>query len=1039
MTTRRQFLSQTGMAGLGAALYECYGAPLAAAEHLADPPTIEAPSLSNLKAEWQSPARTYRQHTRWWWPGNAVTKGGIEWQLRQMHAQGMGGVEIMTPWQMYTKGNIPYLSPQFLDMVGYAIEQARILDMEVSLSFGAGWKFGGSWVPPTQRSKVLAQASLDLQGPGAFDRELPSYVVPQHSQYLARTFESDAPDENQIVAVVAGRISGDELDADTLVDLTDQVKGNHLKWSIPAGNWRVMVFRLKYTGEQNATTENLPQRQWVVDHFSKPAMRQYCDYLGGIFYGAFGAEFGKTLDTLFCDSYEIMVLPNTIHWSNAALEQFRSYKGYDLRRFLPAIWWNIGDLTPRIRYDVNDFLSWLALDAFLGPFVDWCEAHHTSARIQAYYRDTCELIQAAGLAPRPEMELTTEGFEVIADPRKAVAAGAHLYGRPIVSAEAYTFIHIERYRTTLQDMKIATDAFLRDGVTQFYNHGYLYSPEMHVAPSRDVPWANRISHWNTWWKYYGHLTSYISRCCVMLRQGEFVGDVLLYSPQATVWTENVLFGNERRIMPYGDLGKTLVANGYDFDPVNDDVLQNRAKVNDGRVHAGNLAYRFLILPSTKAVPVKTMEFMRRFVVHGGILIALGELPATSVGLNNHAEDDARVSAIAKELFGADGAGKAHPGGGQTYHIADYKLPDFATAARTVVPTPHPYPPLPPLTGPRQTLIEALRSHLQPDFALSGDRQSQGLTFLHRRLGEVDIYFVTNLQSADIRETVKFRVNGKVPEQWNPMTGEVHPVLFWQPQASSTHVALRLPAYGSVCLIFKPGSIGSYVSNTNLDEVLEVGPHEIRGISAQNGKVQATVIGHGGSWQAEAEISDLPESYTIGGTWNLTLESDQFPRIEKSLAKLESWTEDPVTQHFSGTGRYDLVFELPAKYIHDEIELSLDLGEVGNVAEVIANGNHLGVAWMTPYRLSTQNALRAGANHLTILVTNTLINYVAGLKQLPEVPSNLVAHYGETNPDYPLGAREWESREKGFSPLPPSGLIGPVAIKTRRKVVLSATT
>lgn len=228
-----------------------------------------------------------------------------------------------------------------------------------------------------------------------------------------------------------------------------------------------------------------------------------------------------------------------------------------------------------------------------------------------------------------------------------------------------------------------------------------------------------------------------------------------------------------------------------------------------------------------------------------------------------------------------------------------------------------------------------------------------------------------------------------------------------------------------------------MSDTNLYEVLEIGPRQVKGVMSHNGLAQVKVVDRDKSWQAETRISNLPEPYKVAGAWRFTLESDQFTRIEKTLAELESWTEDPRTQYFSGTGRYDLDFELPAKYIHDGIELSLDLGEVGNVAEVIVNGKHLGVAWMTPYRLFAQNALRAGANHLTILLTNTLINYVAGLKKLPEVPSSLTAHYGETNPDYQDGAREWERREKGFSPLPQSGMIGPVTIWARRRVVLFA--
>jgi len=58
------------------------------------------------------------------------------------------------------------------------------------------------------------------------------------------------------------------------------------------------------------------------------------------------------------------------------------YKGYDLRRYLPAIWWDIGELTPKVRYDVNDFLGWMGLEATFRPFIDWCSEHNVQARIQ---------------------------------------------------------------------------------------------------------------------------------------------------------------------------------------------------------------------------------------------------------------------------------------------------------------------------------------------------------------------------------------------------------------------------------------------------------------------------------------------------------------------------------------------------------------------------------------------------------------------------------------------------------------------------------
>ena len=605
-------------------------------------------------AGWTHPARTYKPHTRWWWPGDAVTREGIVHDLEQMHQQGIGGVEISSNFRMYTKGNLPYLSKEFLEVVNFTIQEAKRRDMEVALTFGPGWSFGGFWVPPTERSKALTQSWVEVNGPAAFDGKIPAYnpgpAVPQ----LDTDFHSDAPDENQIVAVVAGKVIADRLDAESLLDLTDKVQEESLRWEIPDGVWRLMVFRLRYTGQQNQTTANYAQHQWVVDHFSRDAMKRYCDYLGGKFYQTFGSEFGQTLDTFFCDSFEISVHPGTLLWSNTVLQEFRSYKGYDLTRYLPAIWWDIGELTGKIRYDVNHLLGHLGLDITFKSFIDWCSDHKVAARIQPHYRFTEEIIQGAGVTPRPEMEVTTARFAVVSDPRKAIAAGGHLYGRPIISAEAYTFLHMERYRTTLEEMKIATDAFLRDGVTQFYNHGYLCTPEEHVAPSRDVPWANRISPWNPWWKHYHHLSEYIARCCSLLRQGEFAGDVLVYSPQSSVWTRKVLFENEQRIMPYGDVGHTLVANGYDFDPVNDDILQNHARFEESCVKVRDLRYRFLILPGTTAVTIATMEAVRQFVMAGGIVIGLDTLPAASVGLKDHTEQDARVLEIVHELFGPDG-------------------------------------------------------------------------------------------------------------------------------------------------------------------------------------------------------------------------------------------------------------------------------------------------------------------------------------------------------------------------------------------------
>ena len=66
------------------------------------------------------------------------------------------------------------------------------------------------------------------------------------------------------------------------------------------------------------------------------------------------------------------------------------------------------------------------------------------------------------------------------------------------------------------------------------------------------------------------------------------------------------------------------------------------------------------------------------------------------------------------------------------------------------------------------------------------------------------------------------------------------------------------------------------------------------------------------------------------------------------------------------------------------------------------------------------------------------NAVAGLSRLPDVPDNLVSEYGSTFETYKGGETEWQHNEKGFNPLPLSGMIGPVRLLPRCRVTIPLT-
>jgi hypothetical protein len=964
--------------------------------------------------------------TYWFWPGSAVTQEEITWELRQMHEKGLGGVLINSAFQpIYEKGAIPFLSDEYLAMLRHAVLTARELDMKVTLNLSAGWVFGGYWVPPDERSQSLVPAALELTGPQLFSGELPRFAkAPDHRGEI---LIADIPDFDKLVAVVAGKVVDGIIETDSLVDLTSRVNGTTISWETPAGSWRLMAFWLKPTG-QRSIGPDYGEDHWCVDHFSRRAMKNYCDFIGGKFYQAVGDEFGKTVEALHCDSFEMASLPNGFYWSDGLMAEFEQYKGYDLAKFLPALWWPVGDLSPKIKYDVNDFLDHAGMEIFFNTFLTWCHDHHVKASMEPY-GFTTDILEGTGAVDLPFLEVTpgekdgVPWFDQRIGARKYVASGADLYGRNIVGVEAYTFVHWEIYRATLEELKIASDGFLCAGANQFYNHLYCYTPEREAAPSRALPWEAVINHTNIWWKHYRLLSDYLARCCTLLRLGIPQKDIAVYSPLANQWTLDARNARKwTREFYWGDLGKLLAPNGYDFDVINDDALQHHAQLRDGRIHAGEMSYRVLVLPNIQAMPLETLQVLQQFVQDGGVVIALERVPDSSTGLAEYAANDAQVQAIARDMFaeptGKDDTGAKAYGKGRTHHIKLVINRQEVLDWRSSMLDP---------------FVNTLREYVTPDFGIDfaqeGLRENNGLSFVHRALDDTDLYFVSNIQDQPSSIPVTFRVQGKIPWRWNPYTGAITRQWQYRTTADGIEIPLGLAPYESTFVIFEAGEESMQVAESTFAGIVDVKPDTVQALCSDNGEHFLVIDDRDGPQTYTATVEDIPAPLRIDSDWQMTLEGHGFAKVERALTQLVSWTEDPATKHFSGAGRYETNFTLPAEYRASDLDLQLDLGRVGNVAEVELNGFPIGTCWIRGQVLDITKAARRGQNRLVVHVTNTLINRASGLTELVPVPEHLVEHYGSGTTPH----SETFRGPAGFRPLPASGLLGPVRILAAKKV------
>jgi hypothetical protein len=245
-------------------------------------------------------------------------------------------------------------------------------------------------------------------------------------------------------------------------------------------------------------------------------------------------------------------------------------------------------------------------------------------------------------------------------------------------------------------------------------------------------------------------------------------------------------------------------------------------------------------------------------------------------------------------------------------------------------------------------------------------------FVQRATEDADIFFVNNRKSETVTLDARFRVTGKRPELWRAIDG------------SRTSASFRTEGVQTVV-------------------PLELGPEDALFVVFRE---QTRTR----SFEAAEPREDLLAS--VDKVWTVTFQAGRGAPASvqmESLAPLNE-SDDPGVRYFSGIASYTSSFELPAGRTRDQA-LWLDLGAVGDVAEVFVNGKTAGITWFPPYRVDVTDLVRRGQNDVEVRVANLWVNRLIGDKQPGAAPITFTAA-----PTYEPDA-----------PLRPSGLMGPVQL------------
>jgi hypothetical protein len=260
----------------------------------------------------------------------------------------------------------------------------------------------------------------------------------------------------------------------------------------------------------------------------------------------------------------------------------------------------------------------------------------------------------------------------------------------------------------------------------------------------------------------------------------------------------------------------------------------------------------------------------------------------------------------------------------------------------------------------------------PDFSYTKPQADTEIPFLHRRIEAGDVYFLSNRRNRPEHVEARFRVVGKAPQVWRADSGVAEPVSY-RIEGSETVVPLDMDAEESFFVVFRTPTT------------------------------------------ATAATVDKPApspAATLDGSWDVTLQPKLGGSTSIKLAALGSLSEqaNPAVKYFSGVSTYTKDFELP-KGVRPGTPLLLDLGKVGDLAEVVVNGKPIDTAWHAPYRLDIGSATKRGGNRIEIRVANLWVNRLVG-----------DAQPGATQTTFTAG-----STYRADAPLRPSGLIGPVQL------------
>ncbi|ASO06482.1 MULTISPECIES: glycosyl hydrolase [Arenibacter] len=917
---------------------------------------------SDLKKEFSDPPMKSWPKTYWWWINGNIDTVRIKEEIISMKNAGLSGFDIfeigVPKWApegtKVPPGEITFMGDDFLHAVKIALDEAGKLDMEVGLNMASSWNAGGSWITPEYAAKSIYFSKVEfnkkgmkLPFPKLVRTVIKGKIVLEEDQKeldIEKNKQGKPVYFREVAVLALPKGTSSKKDAfENVIDVTEYFdpKTERLNWEAPQGKFEIFRYICSNSGEKlKLPSEN--SDGLIVDHFDADATAFHFNHIIDRLKTILGDDFSKSsLKSLYLASYEAL---GTV-WTETLPEKFKELNGYGIEKYLPVLFNDeafAGPSPGNLQRDFQFTLSELMIDNFYRKAKEVANSHGLKINSESggpgfpLHNVPVEPLKSLGVMDLPRGEFwinhtrfNDDGIDILRVV-KEVSSASHIYGNGVVEEEAFT--SFQHWQEGPFEMKPMGDRAFCEGMNKVVVHGSTHNSRGSGNPGWVYHAGTHYNDKRVWWPKVKPFNQYLSRISNVMQKTDFTADVLYFYGSAV---PNFTGSKNSRF---------YVGTGFDYEVVNSEILM-RTTVEKGQlVLPTGAKFKMLALAPEEEIMPEILDKLKQLAAKGAKIVS--EKPKSLIDRSTVSSPNLTTSDI-DELW------------------ADLtNSPDKAMSIKGKV-----------FSG--ISSKELLRQmDVSPDFTYD-DTGFNILDYIHYSRNGSDYYFVRNTTDQWVSRNCTFRQEGKTPEIWDPLTGNINEVTIFRSNGRGIQLPLTLAPYGSAFVVFSKGgtSSGTY---TNISTISQDPP-------LLNYTENGTMILDQGDFTLEQGdkktfITNRIKEQPLSGAWELFFPNVQDAPERVVLPALIPWSESEIEgiKYFSGTAKYVKTFTYAINSSTAENQrIFLELGELSNIGEVWLNGQNLGVSWTKPHRFDVTKLIKPGENLLEIEIANTWSNRLKG--------------------------------------------------------------